>query len=257
MLKNNFIKKKLENGEKVLGTWIVIPSVSAVDIICSAGLDFVIIDREHGPISFETAQEMVIACESRSVSPLIRIGSIDEAEILKGLDIGAHGIQIPNIKNVNEVTDIIKFSKFPPIGSRGFSPFTRSGNYSMKNSTKLINEANQNVLTGINIEGKEAIDNIDKILSVEHLDLIFIGLFDLSKSLGLAGQVNHKKVLDMLELIVKKTIDAGKYPGTIATSDENMKKFIELDLRFILYMVDCEMIQSSYVKIKNEFRRSL
>ena len=101
MLRKNYIKEKLNSGEKVLGTWSIIPSPITTDIICSAGLDFIIIDSEHGPISFETAQEMVIACESRNVSPLMRIGSIDESEILKALDIGVHGIQIPNVENVD------------------------------------------------------------------------------------------------------------------------------------------------------------
>ena len=144
MLKKNFIKSKLANGEKVIGTWITVPSPIVVDIICSAGIDFVIIDREHGPISFETAQEMIISCESRNVSPLVRIGGIDEPEILKVHDIGAHGIQIPNVVSLEDVKRIIKYSKFPPHGERGFSPFTRSGDYSIVNSSRLVEKTNNN-----------------------------------------------------------------------------------------------------------------
>ena len=96
------MKSKLQKGECTVGTWQTIPSPIVTDIICSAGLDFVIVDAEHGPISFETAQEMAIACESREVSPIMRVGNINEDDILKALDIGMHGIQIPNIKNVDE-----------------------------------------------------------------------------------------------------------------------------------------------------------
>jgi hypothetical protein len=81
MLRTNFLREHLRAGKPVLGTWLVIPSVVTVDIIASTGVDFVIIDREHGPITFETAQEMAIACESRGVSPVMRVGDIERSFI--------------------------------------------------------------------------------------------------------------------------------------------------------------------------------
>lgn len=255
MLKINYIKKKLESGKSVMGTWCIIPSPVVTDIISSSGLDFIIIDGEHSPISFETAQNMVMACESREVSPLMRVGSIDEAHILKALDIGIHGIQVPNVNKVEDVEKIINFCKYPPVGDRGFSPFTRAGNYSINNSTLLTNKANDNTLVGINIESTEAIKNIDEILKIEHLDLIFIGLFDLSKSLGIPGQINNKTVMEKLEVLTKKIIEAGKYPGTIATTPEKLDYFLSLDMRFILYLVDCEMLRDSYKNIVETFNQ--
>jgi 4-hydroxy-2-oxoheptanedioate aldolase len=253
MFRKNFMKEKLESGKSVIGTWCIIPSPVVTDIICSSGLDFIIIDAEHGPISFETAQEMVMVCESRKVSPLLRVGNIDEGDILKALDIGVHGIQIPNVNSVEDVEQIIQFSKYPPNGNRGFSPFTRAGDYSITNSTTLTKTANENVLVGINVEGEEAINNIDQILSIKELDLVFIGLFDLSKALGVPGQVDDKRVLDYLKDLTTKIIKAGKYPGTIATSKEKMKYFLSIDVRFILYLVDCEMLKSSYTTVVDEF----
>ena len=135
-----------------MGTWSIIPSSVTADIISSTGLDFIIIDSEHGPVNYETAQEMISSCESRNVSPLMRVGNIDEPEILKALDIGAHGIQIPNVNSAEDVKKIIEYCKYPPIGNRGFSPFNRAGNYSINNSKILTDKANDNTLVGINIE---------------------------------------------------------------------------------------------------------
>jgi 4-hydroxy-2-oxoheptanedioate aldolase len=132
MRRKNFIKEKLISGQPVIGTWSIIPSPVTADIIASTGLDFFIIDSEHGPISFETAQNMVMASESRGVSPVMRVGTINEGDILKALDIGVHVIQIPNINCKQDVVKIIDFSKYLPLGNRGFSPFTRAGNYSQK-----------------------------------------------------------------------------------------------------------------------------
>jgi 4-hydroxy-2-oxoheptanedioate aldolase len=251
MIKNNFIKQKLESGKCVIGTWSIIPSSIVTDIICSAGLDFIIIDAEHGPITFETAQEMAITCESRGVSPIMRVGDIHEADILKALDIGMHGIQIPNINNIEDVNKVIQYAKYPPIGNRGFSPFTRAGEYSLGSATKLTSEANDNILIGINVEGVNAINNIDEILSVEELDVVFIGLFDLSKALGIPGEVNDSRVIRHLEELSKKISAAGKYPGTIATSVEKMNSFIDIGVKYILYLVDCEILKSGYQNILN------
>ena len=130
MRNKNFLKEKLISGQPVIGTWSIIPSAVTTDIIASTGLDFIIIDSEHGPISFETAQNMVMACESRGVSPVMRVGTIDEGDILKALDIGVQAIQIPNISCKQDMVKIINFSKYPQLGNRGFSLFTRAGNYS-------------------------------------------------------------------------------------------------------------------------------
>lgn len=254
MLRKNFLKEKLALGQVVIGTWSIVPSVVVTDIIASTGLDFIIIDSEHGPINFETAQNMVITCESRNVSPVMRVGGIIEADILKALDIGVHCVQIPNITTKKDIEKLIELVKYPPIGNRGFSPFTRAGNYSSENSKALIKAANENVLLAVHIEGKEAVDNIDEILKINELDIIFIGLFDISKSLEIPGEVNNPKVLEILEKMADKINNAGKYPGTIVTNIDQLKKFLNYGIKYITYSVDCEILSSCYKQINANFR---
>ena len=254
MLKENYLKKKLVSGKPVIGTWSIIPSVEVIDIIGSTGLDFIIIDSEHGPINFSQAQKEAIACESRNVSPIMRLGSVNESEILKALDIGMHGIQIPNVESIKDLKKIIQFSKYPPDGNRGFSPFTRAGGYSINNAKNLTSIANSNTLIAINVEGEEGVNNIDEFLKVDQLDIIFVGLFDLSKALGIPGEVDDPKVLSLLEDVTKKIIDAGKYPGTIATSKEKLSMFLDFGLKYLVYLVDCEMIRSKYQKVVDQFK---
>ena len=246
MFRKNYVKEKLESGICVIGTWCVIPSPAVTDIICSSGLDFIIIDAEHGPITFETAQEMAAVCESREVSPIMRVGGVNESDILRALDIGMHGIQIPNIKDKTEVEMVINYAKYPPIGNRGYSPFTRAGEYSLEKATTLTGVANKNTLVGVNIEGEEAINNIDDILKIQELDILFIGLYDISKALGIPGQVDHPLVQEKLEELTLKINKTGKYPGTIATNIESLNRYKDLDVKYILYLVDCNVLQSAY-----------
>ncbi len=253
ILSKNFLKEKLEKGESVIGTWSIIPSTVTTEIIASTGVDFIIIDSEHGPISFEIAQDMAIVCESKGVSPVMRVGTIDEADILKALDIGVHCIQIPNVNTKEDVERIVQFAKYPPIGGRGFSPFTRAGGYSIENAKTLTENANKNTMIAINIEGKEAIEDIDNILNIEELNIIFIGLFDLSKALGIPGDINNSKVIKYLEELTKKINDSGKYAGTITNSKEKITEFLDIGVRYIVHLVDCEMLRDSYSDVVNHF----
>jgi 4-hydroxy-2-oxoheptanedioate aldolase len=197
---------------------------------------------------------MIMACESRMVSPVVRVSGINESEILKALDIGAHCVQIPNACDRTGIESIIKMSKYPPAGNRGFSPFTRAGNYDGMNARQLTENSNANTLVAAHIEGKDAVNNIDEILAVKNLDIIFVGLFDLSKSLGIAGDVENSRVIELLKIIINKTIKAGKYTGTIVTNEEQLKRFIGLGAKYITYSVDCEMLKKSYLQIANIFR---
>jgi 4-hydroxy-2-oxoheptanedioate aldolase len=253
MLRENFLKEKLDSGRPVIGTVAVLPSTIAMDVIASSGLDFIMIDYEHGPIGFETAQDMAITCESRRVSPVVRVGGVICAEILRALDIGAHCVHIPNITNLNEIKEVIHFSKYPPLGNRGFSPFTRSGGYSHENTPAIMSQANDSTLLAIHIEGREAMANFDALLQVKQIDIIFIGIYDLSKSLGIPGQVDNPQLFESVKEITGKILRAGKYAGTFVTNRKQLEKFIAIGMKYILYSVDCEMLLRSYKEMQNSF----
>ncbi len=249
MLKKNYIKEKLSDKKPVIGTWSIIPSTIVVDILSNSGLDFIILDREHGSLTFETAQKMIIACESNSVSPIIRVGDIIKADIQNALDIGSHAIQIPNVENTDDVKKIIKFSKYPPNGDRGFSPFTRAGGYSIENAKNLMNKANNNTLNIINIESVKAFENIENFCRFKEVDIFFIGLFDLSKSLNIPGQIEDKQIINIVKEIVKIADKYNKHVGTISNSIEKINYYKDIGLRYLVHLVDCEMLRDSYSKI--------
>ena len=100
------------------------------------------------------------------------------------------------LKPRDHASDVVKFSKYAPIGQRGFSPFTRAGGYGMQNVTTHATVENDETMVGVIIEGRKGIDNLDVILEAKHLDIVYIGAYDLSQSLGIPGQVNHRDVKD-------------------------------------------------------------
>lgn len=254
MIYNNFLKEKLKQNRQVIGTWSVISSPTCHELIASSGLDFFIIDREHGTSSFETIIHSIAMCENRGVSPIVRVPEISLSEIQRALDAGAHGLHIPNISEENQVEKIIQYTKYPPLGDRGFSPFTRAAGYTSKNSKIQMEKANENTFIAIHVEGVEGIKNLDCFLKYPEIDVIFIGLYDLSKSLGLTGDVFHEKVQNFLTETTLKIQKNGKFVGTIASTLDQLEKFLELGINYITYSVDCDVLLQSYSSIVSLFR---
>lgn len=254
MLKKNFLKAKLENNELTIGTWNIINSPMVIDIIASSGIDFIIIDAEHGSISYETAQTMVSICESYNVAPIMRVGEINESLILRALDIGMHGIQLPNISTAHDAKNFVKFAKYPPIGVRGFTPYSKAGLYDVQNGTRLTKIANDNVLLVANVEGEEGIENLKSIAEVDGIDVVFIGLFDMSKSLGIPGQIQHPKVMQTLDKAIKIIHGYGKKVGSIASNIEMLGILKKKNIDYLTYSVDAGMIKESYQNMIKNFR---
>ena len=160
-------------------------------------------DQEHGSISQNNLLELINTAKANNCSSLVRPPSINKDQIQHALDCGADGIQVPNIDIVEDAKKVINFSKYPPKGSRGYSPFVPSSRY-QNNGSSWNKEVNQKLVTGINVEGEESIKNIDQIMQLDEIDVVFVGLFDLSKALGIPGEVHDPKVSILLEKVVKK-----------------------------------------------------
>lgn len=241
MFKNN-LKKELKKGNVIIGTWSVLPSIELMEILGICGFQFSIIDLEHGPFSYETAQKMIIAAELKNITPLVRVPHQHPQEILRALEIGAHGIVVPQIQNKDMAKKVIKSMYYAPMGTRGVSAYTRSSNYNsleIKNRTSIVNKE---VLSMILIENVEAINNLDEILTCENLDIVYLGTYDLSHSLGKNDNLHSKEILTIIEKSVNKINKAGKYAGILAQSLADVKRWKSLGIKLIAYQVDCGLI---------------
>lgn len=254
MLKKNYLKEKLETNKQTIGTWNIIDSTMVVDVIASSGIDFIVIDAEHGSISYETAQAMISICEGYNVTPIMRVGEINESLILRALDIGSHGVQLPNITTIEDAKKFVQFAKYPPLGVRGFSPYTKAGLYDVSNGQKMPAIANENTLLIANVEGEEGIKNLQEIVEVDGIDVIFIGLFDMSKSLGIAGDVQNPRVMEKLDEAIEVIHKNGKKVGSIASNLDMLEVLKKKKIDYLTYSVDTGMIKESYTNMINKFR---
>ena len=208
-----------------------------IEIMGYAGLDYVIIDLEHGPNNIQAVQNLIRAAQISGVFPIVRTKENCTPVMCEALDIGAGGLQIPQITNKAEAEAVIERVKFHPDGKRGVCRFVRAADYSAKDRFEYFADANKAVII-LQIEGKEGIANIDEILSVAGIDVIFVGPYDLSQSLGLTGQVEHPLVEEKMLEIVQKCAEKGVTAGTFADTPENARKWRNSGVKYISYSVD-------------------
>ena len=246
------LKEKLKKGSFVLGTWCDLPSSAVVNVLAKAKLDFVIIDMEHGPMDYKLAQDMVMAAECEGTEAIIRVPSLDESAVLRALDTGAAGIIVPHIESVDDREKAVAYSKFLPKGNRGFNPYVRCGGYS-KATPQYFNDQNDKTILGLILEGAAALKNLDLIIDSPDVDLVYIGVYDLSLSLGFPGEVNNPIVLKELEEAVRKIIKAKKSAGCMIHNAADLKKFKEMGVQFMAYKVESAIIYDAISQIKGEF----
>ena len=232
---NNF-RNKISEGA-VFGPFSKSTDPSIIESTGYAGFDFIILDLEHGPNNVENLQNLVRAAQVTGMLPIVRVKEKVPSLIGEVLDIGAGGIQVPQISNAEDVREIIKLAKFAPEGMRGVCCFVRAAGYSSIEKEKYFKQAN-NAIIIIQLEGEEAINNIDEILDVKGFDIIFIGPYDLSQSLGVPGEIEHPLVVEKMEQIIKKCKEKGVIVGNFTDTEENAKRWIKMGIRYVSYSVD-------------------
>lgn len=243
---NNLIEK-LNRGDTVYGVWNTLRSSLVTDVLAKSGLDFVIIDFEHGPFDIDRTSDYVNACLAHDCTPIIRIPKNDSWMSLQVLDQGAHGIMLPGVSSKNEAQIFLDQVKYEPLGLRGFSPYTKAGGYN--NDPNYKDKANDLITSIPIIENKKGLNNLDEILEIDSIDIIYFGAYDLSQDLGFSGDVYNDNIVSLIKQSVDKVLNAGKYAGGFVpqTLDE-IKMVKDLGINFITVNVDSNII---YQSIKN------
>jgi 4-hydroxy-2-oxoheptanedioate aldolase len=247
-------RRKLGNGF-VAGPFSKTSDPAWIEVMGHAGFDFVIIDLEHGPNSLETVQNLIRAAEVSNLLPIVRVKSDCPSMIGEVLDIGAGGIQVPQVTDRTEAERVVRHARFAPKGMRGVCRFVRSAGYSATDRFRYFEEADESVIV-LQLEGLEAISNLDGILSVEGIDVLFVGPYDLSQSLGIPGRIDHPLVQEKMLEIVDRCSKWGVMTGTFADDVESAKKWIDRGVRYIGYSVDMGIFLEKSRSIVEELGRN-
>ena len=213
-MRTNTAKAKLAAGKPVSVVAPTYTSAGLVELLGRQGFDVIFIDCEHGPAGWDDVENMVRAAELVNVTPIIRVQSHDVSVITRALDRGAGGVQVPHVNTRAEAEAVVRHAKFAPIGHRGFAGGRSAFGEKMSEYTQ---RANDQTMVVVMLEEVEALQNLDEILNVDHIDVFFVAPGDLAQSMGFPGQMDHPQVQAAIDAAVSRIRAAGKAPGVLTT----------------------------------------
>lgn len=254
-MRKNILKEKLKSRQAVFGTWIMTNSLDNAEILSHTGSDFIMIDAEHGSMDLESAGKMVPVIRGTQTTPLLRVPGNEISQIKRGFDTGADGVMIPMVNTKEEAERAVKYCKYPPLGVRGVGA-GRAVLFgaSAEEYEGYYAQANDEGLVIIQIEHYKAVENIDDILSIPHIDVAFVGPYDLSTSMGLQGQLSHPELLKCYQIVIEACEKYNITPG-IMTSKEGMEQHLAMGFRFLLGGIDGAILYNGVKKLVDDFRR--
>ena len=248
------LKQKLHGKTATIGSWIQLGNVGVAEIMALAGFDWLVVDLEHSVISIETAADLIRVIESCGVAPLVRLTSNDPNQVKRVMDAGAHGIVVPMVNCAADASMAVAALQYAPRGTRGVG-LARAQGYGNSFSDYLTwIQANGVVI--VQIEHKDAIANLESILSVPGVDGFMIGPYDLSCSLGVAGEFQHPIFLSA----IKKIREIGEKLGVCAglhivePSLDALTQTLQEGYRFIVYSVDIRVLDRGFRNGLDHFR---
>lgn len=229
----NKTKRLIAAGKPAIGGFLMIPSPEIVEQMGYAGLDFVIIDTEHGPADNLRVAEMIRAAEAVDITPIVRVRWVEDPMlILRALDLGAQGVQVPMVQSAEVAERVVQAAKYFPRGRRGLAG-VRAAQYGAINLGEYVEAANRETMVVVQIETGASVEKCAEIAAVDGVDVVFVGPVDLSQSLGFPGQRYHPSVLEASDRVFRATLAAGKACGTLTADVAHGKQQVEAGLQYI------------------------
>ncbi len=252
-MRKNKLKEIIKNGKAVINGWLQIPNSFSAEVMAKQGWDSLTIDMQHGVVDYPNALQMLQAISTTNVTPMARVNWNEPGQIMKILDAGCYGVICPMVSNKNEAERFVQACMYPPRGYRSFGPIRGL----IYGGADYGDKANEEILKFAMIETKEALNNLDQIMSTDGLDGIYIGPADLALAIGQKPQFDHpedsdtyKEIINILNHAKKNKIFAGIHNGSVSYA----KKMISKGFNLVTVGSDQRSISSGAKEIVSEFK---
>lgn len=236
-MKQNDLKARMQRGEPVYGMFLNSGSSIAAEIIGMSGFDFMLIDSEHGPTGAMENRELIMAAEYRNTVPIVRVPNSDSDTILRMLDIGAHGIMVPRVNTRKEAEKVANAARYSPQGTRGVAS-GRASDYGFTPLADYFQLANERTLVAVQCEDIACLEELEDIAATDGIDMIFVGPYDLSSSMGALGQVSYECIKTVVDRVIDVTRRHGKLSGIFTKDAAEAKLYAEKGMNFIIVGTD-------------------
>ena len=236
------IKKRLIEGDVVIGTFVKFNSPAIVEMLGYSGFDFIIVDAEHSSFTYPEIENIIRAANGTEMDAVIRIPSYAGEHVLHAADLGAQGVQIPSVETLAQAESAVKELRYYPNGNRGFALTQRAAKYTFMSKDEYFEFAEDNVLSVVHVENLEMAAKVEELCKIPQIDVLFIGPGDLSQATGHPGELDHPEVEALVEKITATALAHGKIVGIFCGNKAAVDKYVKMGIQYIAFGSDLTMI---------------
>ncbi|WP_458210433.1 HpcH/HpaI aldolase family protein [Haladaptatus sp. NG-SE-30] len=231
---NNNLKRSLEERTDPTGTWLSIGHPAVAEVCASLDLEFVLIDTEHTSMHLETVENMVRAVDASdgNTETVVRVPWNDPVRLKRVLDLGVQGVMVPMIETAEEARTLIDATQYPPQGSRGIAG-GRAASYGL-NFEEYVKNANDSILTIVQIETKRGLENVEDIASVDGVDALFVGPADLSGSLGVFAEWESERLSSAIDRVISAGETTDTPAGTLVVNPDDVEMRVDQGFDYLI-----------------------
>ena len=250
-LPRNTFKHALAEGRRQIGLWSSLSSNYTVEVIAGAGYDWILLDMEHSPNDLESLLAQLQAAAPYPTHPVVRVPWNDTVTIKRVLDVGAQSLLIPYVSTVAEAKAAVAATRYPPAGVRGVAGTTRASRFGRVQG--YAKKAHEEICVLVQVETRQALENLEAICAVEGVDGVFIGPADLHASLGYPGETANAAVVPLMEEAMRRIRNAGRAPGFLTPVEANAKRMLEVGCLFCAVGADVGLLARSAEALRARF----
>ena len=252
-LRENKLKRRLKAGEATAGSWLSVAHPTVAEVMGLGGFDWLAVDMEHGIVGLEAAQTLIQVIAGTPAASVVRVPWNEPVVVKQVLETGPVGIMFPQVNTVEQAEAAIRAIKYPPDGIRGIG-CQRAAGFGVW-FEDYLQHANEEQLVIMQIEHIQAVENIERILRVEGLDVVFLGANDLSASMGLLGQPGHPRVQEAIAQVLASARKAGVVAGLVARDAEDANRRFAEGFQFVAIGHDVGLLSATCRSICDKLQR--
>lgn len=231
-MRKSRVLKRMKAGEVAICLKLNLADSRVVEIAAMSGFDCLWTDLEHVPNDWSLIERQVLASKAYDVDLIVRVAKGSYSDMIKPLEMDATGIMVPHVMSVQDAMQIVRSTKFHPLGLRPLDGGNADGAYTMLPVNEYMEQANKERFNILQIEDPEPLNDLEEIVALPGLDMIFFGPGDFSQAIGSPGKMDHPLLLDTRKRIAELAVKHGKFAGTVGNID-NIEELVELGYRFI------------------------
>ncbi len=254
MLKVSKVKQKLKDGIPVFGTFVKVSDAAVIELLGHIGFDFAIIDNEHVAMNDENVTNLLRASDAAGIESIIRIRSDETTKILKALDSGAAGIQVPNVDTEDQVRGIIDGTFYYSKGKRGFATTNRAAGYGLMDRKAYVDMTNSETIIVCHCETKESVNNLEQLASYPEIDAFFIGPMDMTQSVGVIGDPSDNRVKEVISRAITILKEKNKPFGTVVWDMKSLQYYMEMGISYVVLSSDLGFMMKEAVSLLDQSR---